>query len=506
MSKQSSKTERLASMTREEKETLLLALQEKRRRELLRKPKYLPNDGQRPVHLSVARERYVFSGNGSGKSTLMANEVMWALRGYNPITGERTRLPARVIIVLDTSRKNDERFIPELRKWFDVKDEWLKRMGKPYTARIQLENGSIADFYSADADPASFEGIEATHVFIDEPIRRPLWIALKRSLRIKGFPCKLLFCGTAVSEAWLRREIYEPWAKGDLEGIDCFKVGSHVNAANLAENYLADFSRSLSEAERVVRLEGGFFDTDSLALAHLWDRHTHIIPDLAFRYDSRMPCVVAIDNHSVKPHVAIMICATETGTVAIKELRLRGTASQFAAALKPWMLGYRVIDIVCDSLGSMEGTAFEGFSSFITGLNDAGIRARATRFEEKSHEDLIDRLRNGLVIPAEADQNGQRIPTLRVLASMKGLISDIESAGWQKNRATGEMTPKLDTSTLDFLAPFGYALATDLFYQKPHKTRPVYRSESFYGVSGDSKERTVQRRKIGRLKIGRRSA
>lgn len=478
-------------LTKQQKIERLALIEEKKKRLLASKPRYKANEGQLLVHNSSTKDRYVFSGNGSGKTTLLVNEVMAAARGVNPWTGEKTKVPAKILIILDNTRKVEERFIPEFRKWFEMEDKWLKRLGKPHTSRIELDNGSVIDFYSSDADPSSFEGIESSMVCIDEPLPRTLWVALKRSLRLRGHPCRLLFCGTAVDQAWLRKDIYEPWAKGELPEVECFRVSSHVNAANLDESYLENFSGALSDAERSVRIDGGFFDTDSQALAHLWDRSIHLVPPASFKYDSRMPCVVAVDCHSVKPHTAVMICATEEGRLLVlKELRLRATATEFAIKLKEWMNGYRVIDVVCDSLGSMEGTAFEGFTSFIDAVNQTGLfRMRPTRFEEKSHEDLIDRLRNGLGIPVNPDNFGKRIPTLRVLSDCKGVISDVENAGWQKNRASGEVRAKLDTSALDFLSCLGYCLAVNLFYSKSAHSRPVQRvHRPLYNVTKPPKE------------------
>lgn len=481
-------------MDRQSKIQQILALEEKRKRQLLAKPQYEPTEGQLKVLSSKKRNIFNFSGNGGGKTTLLVNKMMAIARGRDPWSNSITKVPAKIIVVVDNTRKIDERIIPELRKWHHIDEVWLKRLGKPYTARIELDNGSVVDFYSSDADPSSFEGIEASAVLVDEPIPRTLYVALKRSLRLKGHLCLFLFCGTAISEAWLRRDIYEPWAKGELENTDCFKLASRDNQANLEEGYLEDFGRTLSESEKVVRLEGGFFDSDALALAHLWDKDKHIIPAEKFKYDGKAPCVVAIDNHSTKPHTAILVtCDRNDRLIAVKEMRLRGNAQQFATALKVFMEGYNVVDCVCDSLGSMEMTSGEGMHSFIEGLRSNGIIVRPTLFKEKSHEDLIDRMRNALVIPVVPDQYGECTPKLGILSTLKGLISDIEGATWQKNRITGEMVPKLDTSVRDHLSCLGYALATNLFYDKLRRQAPVYRRDIATPVAGSNVERSQRR-------------
>lgn len=476
------------ALNREKLLAALAAREELKRRERKRKPAYVPNAGQLPVHMCESKEVYNLSANSAGKTTLLVNEFMWAALGYNPIKQRYTKVPCKITIVVDNTKKIDERIIPEARKWFEVKDEWLKKLGKPHTSQMVFDNGSVVDFYSIEADPTSFEGTENNFVGVDEPIPKPLMTALRRSLRIKGSKPRLLFCGTVVSQPWLRKDIWDQFSKGLLTDVTCFRTDAEVNRSNLADGFLEQFAQGMSEAEKEVRLRGGFFDSEQLALSHLWNRRRHLIASQDFRYDSRSPCVVAIDCHSRKNHTAILITATKQSVIAVKELSLRATASEFAKVLKEWMNGFTVIDVVCDSLGSMEGTAFEGFDTFIQGLNKAGVKCRATRFIEKDHEALIDRIRNGLFIPEGTDNFGKPLePQLRFLDTMKGLINDIESATWQKNRITGEIKPKLDTSTLDFLAPWGYALATNLFFNKIEASKPVYTKREYYGVGTSAK-------------------
>lgn len=492
-----------AGLNREAKLARLAAIEEKRKRIMRSKPQYVATPGQLKVLACKARNRFNFSGNGGGKTTMLVHEMVAIAKGTDPWKKHTTRVPAKVIVVVDNARKIDERIIPELKKWYEIDDSWLKRLGKPYTSRIEWDNGSVIDFYSADADPSSFEGIEASAVLVDEPIPRTLYIALKRSLRVKGHLNTFLFCGTAISEAWLRREIYEPWVKGELPDTECFRMSSDDNAVNLADGYLEEFGRSLSEAEKEVRLRGGFFDTEALALAHLWNRAYHVVPTEQWRYEDS-PCVIAVDPHSVKPHTAILLtCDKQDNFIAIKEMSFRGNATQFAERLVAFKSGYKVIDIVCDSLGAMEGTSFEGMHSFIEGVRKTGIQIRSTLFKEKNAEDLVSRLQNALTLPDKENQFGQRIPRLRVLSQCRSLIADIEAAAWQKNRMTGELLPKIDTSIRDTLSCLGYALAANLFYDKIVRSQPIYKETIGERVTGDNEAREARRASIIRARRGR---
>lgn len=473
-----------APLTREQKLELIAALEEKQRRERARKPLYKPNAGQLPIHQCKSLNRFIFSGNGAGKTTLLVNELAWRLKGFNPITGEHYPIGMRIAVVVDNTKKIGEVVLSELRKWHELPDEWLKRDGKPHVARIINDRCEIS-FYSIEADPMLAEGTSLHEVFADEPIPRHLYVAFKRSLRLKDYPGRFTFSGTPIGQPWLRTDIYDKWVKGELPDTECFRVSTYVNIDNLGKDGIDSFARALSEQEKKTRLEGAFFDSDAQALAHLWRRDIHIVKQQDLNWQPNWPVVIGLDPHPVKEHVAVMVGATPSNhQIIIKELSRKLTARQFANELAKWMDGYRVVDIVCDSLGSTDGTGNEGFASFITvvnetlrGLGRPGVRA--TTYEDKSHEAAIDRLQTGLLIPDVADNFGNKLPKLRVMENCRGVIDNIETVGWVKNRLTGEMKPKLDTSTKDYLSATCYALAANVNFSRGTE-RPVYLKKSPY--------------------------
>lgn len=482
------------NLKRQEMLKELALLEEKKRRLRNKRLAYNPRPGQLTVLKSTATDLWNFSGNGGGKTTINAHLAYNLCKGKNPWSGAKYRIPAPIAFVVDTSRKIDEKVVPELMKWYDIDPDNFSKDGKPYTSKYYDPTGSSIQFLTADADPMSFEGVEYAAVVIDEPIPRPLYIALKRSLRMKGHANRLIFSGTAITQAWMRKEVYEPWKRGELPNTECFTLSTSDNACNLAPNYVDTFGAVLTEAEKKVRLEGGFFDADSLALAEFFDPAKHVVDETSFVYDYRMPCVVAIDPHSAKPHTAVLIAIDRNDRpVALEELTFRGNATQFAEKLREMEKDYRVVDRVCDSLGSMEMTSGEGMHSFIEGLQAAGIMVRATTFKEKSHEDLIDRLRNGLAIPAEPDDMGRKLPRIRIHKRCFRLIKDIEQAGWQRNKTTGEILPKLDTSTKDYLSCFGYALALNIGYDTSGTIEVHYKVKK-EADSGDKERAIVKHR------------
>jgi len=467
----------LKGLTKEQKLHLLDLFEERDRRLREKKSVYAPNEGQQKVHVSPARERFVFSGNGAGKTALGVNEVIWWANGYNPITKLFSPVPCRIIVLLDSPDKVGDVWIPELRKWTNVDPEGFDKRGRPYVSRIGFKNGSELLFMFHGQETTLFESLELDYLVCDEPPPRSIYVALMRGARKKGRKPRFLIIGTPLSAAWLRTEVYEPWSRGERPDVECFKFGTVVNTANLADDYIENYSRTLSEKERRIRFEGEFFDLEGLALAPMFNRPVHVIP--AFEWYSDAPVIIAIDPHPTKAHHAVMLGTDrDNNNYVLRSLRAKQVARDFARTLRDWMVGYRVVDIVSDSLGSSEGTGGEGFMSFIQVLRDEGIKVRATTWKEKSDEDFIERIRDVLHIPEEMNNYGQRLPKLRIFEGNNGLISDIENVQWVKYRDLDEYRPKLDISNRDFLSCLKYALAANPHFEKARgaqfsRARPV---------------------------------
>jgi hypothetical protein len=316
-----------------------------------------------------------------------------------------------------------------------------------------------------DQDPMSFESLELDMAIFDEPSPRAIYISLRRGGRKKRSKPRYLIIGTPIAASWLRKEVYEPWARGDAPDTDCFRYGTEANKSNLAEGYIESFSSVLSDKEKRMRLHGEFFDLDGLALAHLFGRQTHVIP--MPRWSPTWPCILAVDPHPRKAHTAVLLGVTPDDTlVVLKETSSRSIPSVFARELREFYQGYKVIDMICDSLGSSELTGGQGNLSFIQVLNNNGVRIRATRYDEKQDEAWIQAIQECLAIPLEPDNFGKREPRLKIAAHCKGLIADIETVEWQRFKNMEEFKPKLAIESKDFLSCLKYAIAA-----QPHFTK-----------------------------------
>lgn len=473
----------VSNLSKEEKLELLTLLEEKERKAKARRAVYKPNSGQLPIHQSNALIRIVASGNGAGKTTAAIQEALWRCEGYHPIKKKYTKSPTEVIVLLDQASKSDRIWVKQMRKWTTLRQDQLKKNGTPYTAEIFFDNGSRILFFSQAADEMVFEGIsDYSMVIADEPCREKQFTALFRGARDVDSNPEFLVIGTPLgpNAAWIR-QLWDRWSRGEEPDVECFRTDSEVNRANLSEGFLEQFSRLLSEKERQVRLHGMFSDIDGLALSHLFNRETHVIPRTEWKWDPALPCVIAIDPHPSKSTVAVLMGVDRDNFIyVIDELSEKALPRQLAPRFKQWIEKYNVRNVICDSLGSQDGTGGEGFNSFIQVLNDCGIPARSTTFEEKSDEDFIDRISGGLLVPDKPNWFGKCVPKIRFLEGVHGSINDVEQVCWMRDKTNDTNKPKLDIRNRDFLAAIKYGLSVNLNY-KASRAKAFYRKKMPYG-------------------------
>ncbi|MHA1834077.1 MAG: terminase large subunit domain-containing protein [Candidatus Baldrarchaeia archaeon] len=459
-------------------------MEERKKRQRLKKSLYKPNSGQLPVHKSKKKMRLCVGGNGLGKTAMAVNEAFWRAHGYNPITQEYFKVPSEVAVVLDKPEKSDRVWLPEAKKWFHIEAKQLHKRGRANTTEISFPNGSRITFYSHDQDPLTFESIEIDMAIFDEPPPRHIYIGLRRGGRKIGSKARYLIVGTPISSSWLRREILTPWAKHELSDTDCFEVESDVNKANVDWEAQLDFFSKLKEKELATRRHGKFFDLQGLALDHLFQRETHVVDP--WPWAEGWPCVMAIDPHPSKDHVAVLMgCSPDGELFILEELSSNKVAKELAKDIRVLLKKYRIVDIVVDCLGSANYTGGDEKLSFIKVLQNERIPVRATSYNEKLDEIFIDKIRNVLAIPTDPDNYGRCTPELRIFSHCTGCINDIENVEWTKQRITDENKTKLEISNRDYLACIKYCLATNPNFGKGKQR--VYRRKKSVTTYGQRK-------------------
>lgn len=475
--------EHLAKLSKAEKLKLLDLVERKKQIKKEQRKAFTPHEGQRAIAIDKSKIRILVCGNGFGKTAYGVNEVLWRASGGNPITGLNSKVPAKIIVVLDSPQKVTDVWLPEIKKWYPLTEDQLHKQGKPFISMLTFLNGSEVRFMFHLQEELAFESIEADFVVFDEPPPRQVWVALMRAGRKKGSDPKYLLLGTPIAQPWLR-EYYVEWEKGKYPDTQFFKYSTEMNKQNLADNYLEEFTRHLTEKEKRTRIEGDFFSTDGLALADLFKRDRHVVLErmLPETYKTAWPCVLALDPHPNKPVHACLLAASPEGTrYYVAETAQKTIPREFGRWLQlNWLNHYNVVDIICDSSGTADFTGGEGFRSFVEVLNSMGIRVRSTTYDEKKDDQFLTRIQEGLFTPEQGE------PMLKFLHSCPGIVRDIENVAWKPIKGVEEYQPKLEIGNKDYLACLKYALAANLTYGNAR--RKIQRLDKRSSFMGDGKK------------------
>ncbi len=389
---------------------------------------------------------------------------MWWVRGHNPILNKLTKVPATVVVALDKPDKVEDIWLTEIRKWVNLDEEAeLRKNGKPYVEELIFKNGSRVQFYFHDQRELAAEGVELDNIIFDEPPPRSLFVGLTRGTRKKGSEPKVLIIGTPIAQPWVYEMLYRPAERGERPDIGIYRFSSEVNRDNLATGWIERFSKNLTSQERAARIQGIPSHLEGLALAHLFDREVHVVPE--FPWPRGKPCVLVIDPHPSKDHVAIIVGATGDGRIYyLKEMSSKAPPAAFARQVKDFCQGYRIVDYVIDSLGETPGTGGDGNMSFSEKLRSCGVPVRSTSYSDKNDEEFISKIKQVLEIPDDRDNFGRKQAKLAIVAGNSCIINDIETVSWARHRHIQEYKPKLDITSKDYLASLKYALATNIVY------------------------------------------
>lgn len=465
--------EQLAKLTKEQKIELIALIEEKKRLKAELRATFKPHPSQEAVIRDKHTKRIVVSANGWGKTAVGVNEALWAAEGYNPITQEYTSVPAKIIVVLDAPEKVADVWLPEIKRWYNLKEEQLRKNGKPYYTEIVFTNGSVIKFMFHLQEEMAFESLSNLDLVIfDEPPYRHIWVALLRGGRQKGRKARYLMIGTPIAQPWLRT-FHQEWEKGMYPDTMFFRGTTQDNEANLAEGYIEEFSRHLTENEKRTRLEGAFFNDEGMALAGLLRRNQHIVTEDTLPQDYKLawPHVISIDIHPQKDMYACLLAVGPTNQrYYVREFRRKILPRDFARWLKVnWLAEHNVVDIVCDSAGNADYTGGEGFKSAIEVFNEERVRVRGTTYDEKKDTEFLERLQEGLHIP-----DGGEPKLLFLLNYSNGVWKDMENVQWQRIKGTESYKPKLEIANTDYLATLKYALAANLTFTNSNRKPKMY--------------------------------
>lgn len=469
----------LNNLTREELEGMnpeelleVIALAESLENQNAKIREYKPNPIQELVHRCQVFIRCLFSGNGVGKTTACIQEALWTSMGTHPYR-TTARIPNTVIIVLDDSSKADTVYVKNIKKykWYDLSKCTLEKHGRAYTQEIKFPNGSNWIFMTHEMAEDKWESIECACVIFDEPPPRFIFIALLRGMREKDMRPWIMFAGTprGRNARWMYDEIYTPWFLKTDHDIECFFGSTYDNIANLDPDTIERWKKRFNEKELATRLYGKF-EFLSGRIFDTFDTEHHVVEDFPFPRGWR--CVLAVDPHLRKDHVALVLGIDPDGDVyVIRELQTSLAGSRAAEFFILAAQEFNIIAGVCDNFGSIklyDDAGTDERKSFIEIWNKKAIEMRRPKLcirpttkKEKADEEWIEDMKEWLRL--ETDIEGNKRAKLHIFKSCVRLRLDFEKYVWDEHigRAAdlGEPKEKPLGTNQDYLMCLKYGLA-----------------------------------------------
>lgn len=476
----------LEKMDRQSKEALIKALKEK---QLVQKENILdrffdqgtkpkPNPIQKKFFESKARIRALFSGNGSGKTTSLIIELIMAHTRQHPY--REVSAVDKTWVICPSYQKIPD-YLEEAKKWCPPsKFPKLESLGTPHKRRWVWPNGSTTTFFSAEQDPDQLEGTNLDVLLIDEPIPRSLYVAAYRGLR-RNPNHYVVFAGTALDEPWLYTEIYTKGMDPKNKTIEVFQGTTFDNAENLDPEWIKEFSDSLTDDEKKVRLYGEFAVLQGRVFKE-FNRRDHVIPFAKWPED--WPVWVRIDCHTRKPSTAIWLGVTKEDELVVIDEAEAPSIEELGALIhkRNKEKKYRVVNMRMDNSGlnpgwdSTKRTAFDA-------LREQGLNVTAVKKYEKDVDESILRIKRLLKPKQPADQKPYAL--LLFMENCVNTIQQMELYGWKESRheeKTGK-SEKIQKVNDDYIDPLRYAVMA----------RPTFRPalESFsYATGGHSKPKS----------------
>jgi hypothetical protein len=164
--------------------------------------------------------------------------------------------------------------------------------------KLHLPNGSTAFFGSSSQPNLSWEGFHATKVLADEPIRRTVYVALKRGLVDTNGQFMWTMTPLGGSEmAWVAADLVEA-----PEGVHIVRGSSYDNPFNDPTALTKFFKQTgMSEEEKRARMYGDLAVLGYRIVTTFGS--TAVVEPTTIPYNT--PRVMVVDPHHSKPHVCI---------------------------------------------------------------------------------------------------------------------------------------------------------------------------------------------------------
>lgn len=343
------------------KEELYLALlSQKKQQDLNRLRDFRPNPGfQEKFFKSNAAVRLITAGNQSGKTHCSAVEAAHFALGTHPYKKIKTPNVGIIVSGLGFQTGIIQVVVPKLEEVVgseDIVD--IKKNSQGIPIKIVWRTGSITYLMSSEQDDMAFEGKKCDWAWADEPIRRSIFVAIKRGfLTTNG---RFWFSCTPLDEPWMYEQIYMPGVNGVDKDIAVFQGSSDENV-HISEEAKKEFKKHLTEDEVDARWYGKFRHLSGRVFK-AYNPEVHRIP--AFDIPPHWPVWLSVDPHRNKPHAVLFLAVSPQGVKYIcneiyKSCRIETLADYILGIGSQYNIVQRLIDTSAQEDGWSKKSARE---------------------------------------------------------------------------------------------------------------------------------------------------
>ena len=267
--------------------------------------RYEPLPQQDLFHQRQTKGGILFGGNRGGKTFGgIADDVMILTRRHPhrshmyPPAGQPIRMR---FIGVDFERGIDQGAIPLFQQLLPPSTLINGAWEDSYRASehmLTLADKSTVSFMSYEQQPNKFQVVSLHHIHFDEEPPKAIWD--ESMLRLLDTDGTWTLSETPVMQLeWVEDELIEPAKDGRRPDISVFYLNTRENA-HLSAQALAELEATMTEDEKIVRLEGRY-KGGSLVFDEFKRTYPFVIPDEAFNLTDEWAVYESMDHGYVNP-------------------------------------------------------------------------------------------------------------------------------------------------------------------------------------------------------------
>lgn len=281
--------------------------------------RYEPLPMQDLFHQRQTKGGILFGGNRGGKTFGGgADDVMVLLRRhphrnhFYPPAGHPVRMR---FIGVDFERGIDQGAVPLFKQLLPpsslINGSWEDSY-RPSEHMLTLKDGSTVSFMSYEQHPNKFQVVSLHHIHFDEEPPKAIWD--ESMLRLLDTDGTWTLSETPVMQLeWVEDELIEPAKDGRRPDISVFYLNTRENA-HLSAQALAELESTLTEEEKVIRLEGRY-KGGSLVFDEFKRTYPFVIPEESFKLTEEWDVYESMDHGIVNPTCWLWTAVHRDGSI-----------------------------------------------------------------------------------------------------------------------------------------------------------------------------------------------